>query len=352
MGQFASGVTIVSTRVGGKNFGSTASAFSSLSLDPPMALVCLFRGAATEEAVRASGRFGISILRDDQGAVAERFASRHPDRFATVDHRYGELGVPLIGDALAQIECRVAETVKGGTHTVFLGEVHNAVRYQGKPLAYHGGAFGHFLVGDDAAAYTAIRAMILVDGLQPGHQLSVDELSTSLSVEPAGVLAALKRLCSEKRVVRDPQGGYVVAGLDLRTALDMISAARTIEAGVAQLTVGWAEDNDIDELARSAAEPCRALPGRPPALLEDVGPDFHERLVSLAGNPRLLSHYRELSTASACPRVTEAGSAEASVEHAAIVEGFRDGDLQAVTAAIDRHARQLREAWQRASGQM
>ncbi|GAA0421766.1 hypothetical protein Acor_52250 [Acrocarpospora corrugata] len=342
MGQFASGVTIVSTRDGGRDFGATASAFTSLSLDPPMVLACLFRGAATEEAIRRTGRFGISILRDDQGAVAECFASRHPDRFSTVDYRYGEAGVPLIKDALAHVECRVSEAVKGGTHTVFLGSVHSAVRYDGRPLAYFAGAFGHFLVGDDAAVYSAIRAMILVDGLPPGSPLSVPHLVESLSAEPAAVLAALKRLTAEKRVARDPQGEYVVGGLDLRTALDMISASRTIEVGVAELTVGWVEESDLTSLARLADQPCRAFP----RSADGAGPDFHERLVALAGNPRLLNHYRELSTVTAHTGIGP-GEAPGDSDHAAIVTGYRDGNLSTVISAIDRHARRLREAWQR-----
>ncbi|WP_157518816.1 flavin reductase [Herbidospora mongoliensis] len=348
MGQFASGVTIVSTRDGGRDFGATASAFTSLSLDPPMVLACLFRGAATEEAIRRTGRFGISILRDDQGAVAECFASRHPNRFATVDFRYGEIGVPLIENALAHVECRVSEAVKGGTHTVFLGSVHSAVRYDGRPLAYFAGNFGHFLVGDDAAVYGAIRAMILVDGLPPGSPLSVRDLAETLSAEPSAVLAALKRLGAEKRVARDPEGGYVVGGLDLRTALDMISASRTIEVGVAELTVGWVDDSDVEGLARLVGRPCQAYPR--PAGGPDAGdgPDFHERLVALAGNARLLNHYRELSTvaAGAGPGIEEAHD---DGDHAAIVAGYREGNLATVISAIDRHARRLREAWQQSS---
>jgi 4-nitrophenol 2-monooxygenase / 4-nitrocatechol 4-monooxygenase, reductase component len=347
MGQFASGVTIVSTRLDGVNYGSTASAFTSLSLDPPMVLACLFRGAGTEAAIRKSGRFGISILRDDQGAVAERFAGRHPDRFSTVDHRYGDLGVPLIQDALAHVECRVFEAVNGGTHTVFLGSVHNAIRHEGRPLAYFAGAFGHFLVGDDAAAYSAIRGMLLVGGFAPGQELSVQDLSQSLGVEPAGILAALKRLMAEKRIARGPEGAYIVAGLDLRTALDMVSAARTIEVGVAELTVGWVDAAGLAGLERVAAHRCRALPRTSPEGGD--APDFHEQLVALAGNPRLLSHYRELSTATAHTG-SEGVDDEGDEDHLAIVEGYRAADLPAVIASIDRHARRLREAWQAAGG--
>jgi flavin reductase (DIM6/NTAB) family NADH-FMN oxidoreductase RutF/DNA-binding GntR family transcriptional regulator len=346
MGQFASGVTIVSTREEGQDYGTTASAFTSLSLEPPMALACLYRGAATEEAIRRSGRFGISILRDDQQEIAERFASRHPDRFGSIEHRYGELGVPLVEGALAHVECRVAETVVGGTHTVLLGLAWNARRYSGRPLAYFGGAFGHFLVGDDAAVYKAIRAMIAGGALGPGHVLVAEALAEQLGGEPASVLAALKRLRAEGRVGRDPDGTYLVGGLDRRAALDMVSACRTVEVGVAELTVGWVDDAALDGLEALASAPCEAMPRRsgddPPAAPEAA---FHEHLVGLAGNPRLLDHYRELSTAAAYAGPVENAHGPCD-DHQAIVAGYRAGDLPSVIAAIDRHARRLREAWQ------
>jgi flavin reductase (DIM6/NTAB) family NADH-FMN oxidoreductase RutF/DNA-binding GntR family transcriptional regulator len=348
MGRFASGVTIVSTREAGENYGATASAFTSLSLEPPMVLACLFRGAATEAAIRRSRRFGVSILRDDQQVIAERFASRHPDRFASIDHRHGELGVPLLDGALAHVECRVTETVIGGTHTVFIGTASSAARYEGRPLAYFGGAFGHFLVGDDAAVYKALRAIIVSEALSPGHVLSTEELARQLGGDPGSVLAALKRLATEGRVAREPDGTYVVGGLDQRAALDMISACRTIEVGVAELTVGWVEDADLDALEQLSSSPCEALPQ--PAHDGPVRPasGFHERLVALAGNPRLLDHYRELSTAAAYAGPVHAEHPDPE-DHRAIVAGYREGDLPTVIAAIDRHARRLREAWQQAA---
>lgn len=345
MGQFASGVTIVSTRIDGDDFGTTASAFTSLSLEPPMVLACLYRGAATEVAIRESGRFGINILRDDQQAVAERFASRHPDRFSSIAHRYGAHGVPLIEGALAHVECKVTETVIGGTHTVFLGTAQTAKRYEGRPLAYFGGAFGHFLLGDDAAVQKAIRSMLIGNDLPPGSVLSIPELAEDLETDPGVVLAALKRLASERRVVREPDGTYIAGGLDERTALDMISACRTVEVGVAELTVGWVDDAEIDELERLARLPCEALPALPSEGSERPAVGFHEHLVGLSRNSRLLEHYREMSTATVFAASDADGHERASADHQAIADGYRNNDLPAVIAAIDRHARRLREAW-------
>jgi flavin reductase (DIM6/NTAB) family NADH-FMN oxidoreductase RutF len=144
MGHFASGVTIISTRHEGIDYGLTASAVSSLSLDPPILLICVKRSSNTYEAIKASRVFSVNILREDQSEVARHFATSHPDKFVGVNVSYGELGVPLLDDMLATIECRVVEIVSGGTHSVFFAEVEAAQATEGMPLTYFRGRMGHF----------------------------------------------------------------------------------------------------------------------------------------------------------------------------------------------------------------
>src|SRR5215210_9054277 len=115
IGHFATGVTIITSRHDGVDHGATASAVSSVSLDPPSLLVCLNRSAVTETAVRESGTFVVNILRADQGELATRFAGRHGDKFAGVPVERSGAGDPLLGGALARIECRVRDAVTGGT---------------------------------------------------------------------------------------------------------------------------------------------------------------------------------------------------------------------------------------------
>jgi flavin reductase (DIM6/NTAB) family NADH-FMN oxidoreductase RutF len=145
IGHFMTGVTVITTAHEGQRYGVTASAFSSLSLDPPMLLVCLNRNLATADAVRASGTFAVNILCEDQGALATQFATRHPDKFRGVSVVPGMLDVPVLGEALAHIECEVHETVTAATHTVFLGRVRHASSRVGRPLAYFRGTFGQFV---------------------------------------------------------------------------------------------------------------------------------------------------------------------------------------------------------------
>ena len=120
IGHFASGVTVITTRHDGQDFGMTASAVSSLSMDPPMLLVCINRRNPTQQAVSASRVFAVNILDESQAELAERFGRPGPDKFAGMERIYGRFGAPVLEHALAYMECRVVEDVTGGTHSVFL----------------------------------------------------------------------------------------------------------------------------------------------------------------------------------------------------------------------------------------
>lgn len=142
MGHFASGVTVITTRVGDEPLGTTASAVSSLSLAPPMLLVCLNRDSVTGQGIQRSGAFGVNILRVGQEELARHFARKGENKFAAVPFALGGYGQPLLEDALAHLECRVTEEVAVATHSVFLAEVQTAGARAGTPLAYFRGRFG------------------------------------------------------------------------------------------------------------------------------------------------------------------------------------------------------------------
>jgi len=141
IGRFASGVTVITAQHEDRPFGTTASAVSSLSLEPPMLLVCLNKASSTGQAIAAARHFAVNILGEDQADAAMRFAGKG-DKFAGARIAHGEMGEPLLADALANLECRVVEEVTGGTHSVFLAEVEHATGRQGAPLAYFRGQFG------------------------------------------------------------------------------------------------------------------------------------------------------------------------------------------------------------------
>ncbi len=144
IGRFASGVTIITATVDGDDLGTTVSAVTSLSLEPPMLIACLNTASTTGQGILGSGRFAVSILAEGQHEVAAAFATTGPDKFAGGVELRGPSGLPLIPGALAHLECRVAETMRGGTHVVFAGEVEHAVAVDAEPLAYFRGRFGRF----------------------------------------------------------------------------------------------------------------------------------------------------------------------------------------------------------------
>jgi 4-nitrophenol 2-monooxygenase / 4-nitrocatechol 4-monooxygenase, reductase component len=141
IGVFATGVTVVTTVDRGMSYGTTASALSSVSLDPPTLLVCMNRASRTGHAIAASGHFAVNVLGEDQEVVARHFARPGSDFSAYATTR-GRRGSPLLADALASFECRVTDAVEAGTHTVLIGAVEAAKGRHGMPLAYFRGRFG------------------------------------------------------------------------------------------------------------------------------------------------------------------------------------------------------------------
>jgi flavin reductase ActVB len=146
MSRFATGVTIVTTNdPGGRPVGFTASAFSSLSLNPPLVLVCLDRRAECFEAFQATDLMAINILAMGQDDIAMRFATRGADKFGATRTTAGTAtGTPLIDGALAQVECRVHERVEGGDHVILVGEVVQAASDDSEPLLHYNRNFGRF----------------------------------------------------------------------------------------------------------------------------------------------------------------------------------------------------------------
>lgn len=144
MSHFASGVTVVTTEHGGRPYGMTVASFASLSLHPPLVLVCIERSVKSHEAIAASKKFGVSILGAEQADVSARFAARSDDKFSGVAVSRGETGVPLLEGALCTIECTVRDQLPGGDHSIFVGEVVAVRVREGAPLLYFRSAYHQF----------------------------------------------------------------------------------------------------------------------------------------------------------------------------------------------------------------
>jgi flavin reductase (DIM6/NTAB) family NADH-FMN oxidoreductase RutF len=142
MGRFATGVAVITTAADGEPHGMTMNSLTSVSLDPPLLLVCFNHGARTLDAVRTSGTFVVNILARRQREVAMRFAQRGESHFEGLDLEYGDHAVPVVPRALAHLECDVHQLVEAGDHAVVLGQVTRTCLNDGQPLAFYGGRFG------------------------------------------------------------------------------------------------------------------------------------------------------------------------------------------------------------------
>lgn len=143
LGSFATGITVITGETAeGRRFGLTASSFQAVSLDPPLVLYSIRKGAASVELVKASRRFCVNVLRGDHEEVARRFAAPLDDRFAGRDWHRGGLGCPVLPDAIATFECGLWATYDGGDHEIVVGEV-KALRHggAGDPLIFFRGRF-------------------------------------------------------------------------------------------------------------------------------------------------------------------------------------------------------------------
>jgi len=142
LSHFTTGVTIVTTCDGdGRATGLTASAFCSVSLDPPLVLVCVDHKSQSYPALRERGCFAINILHAEQEAISRRFASTRLDKFDGVPHTLSELGLPLVDGAIARLECTTVSMHVEGDHTIFVGRVERADAPSGEPLLYFKGKY-------------------------------------------------------------------------------------------------------------------------------------------------------------------------------------------------------------------
>jgi flavin reductase (DIM6/NTAB) family NADH-FMN oxidoreductase RutF len=137
MSRFASGVTVVTASHAGQLYGLTVSSFTSLSLEPRLALVCIDGRTRIHTAITESQTFVINILASDQEAISRHFAGPQKHDWSAIPHTLGVHATPVLAGALATLECRLANTFPGGDHTIVVGEIEQASAADGAPLVYY-----------------------------------------------------------------------------------------------------------------------------------------------------------------------------------------------------------------------
>jgi flavin reductase (DIM6/NTAB) family NADH-FMN oxidoreductase RutF len=139
---FVTGVAVITARTRETRcHGLTVNSVTSLSLQPPLYLICLDRRSNTLTAVLDSKRFAINFLASHQANISQQFASKNTDKFNDLDYRLGKLGCPLLDDVVAACECRVRAVHPGGDHTIIIGKVEHIHIFGGEPLVFHKGKY-------------------------------------------------------------------------------------------------------------------------------------------------------------------------------------------------------------------
>lgn len=139
--QYPTGVTVVTAAAEGKPYGLAVNAFSSISLEPPLVLVCVNESSNSYAAVFESSHIGINILAADQAGVAGVFAKSGGDKFSELDWQLSELGVPVLAGVAGHFELEVKYKIPAYSHTIFVGEVVEAASAAKAPLVYQAGRF-------------------------------------------------------------------------------------------------------------------------------------------------------------------------------------------------------------------
>lgn len=353
IGHFASGVTVITAAEDGVRYGMTASAVSSLSLEPPMLLVCLNHRTRTQAVVSRTQRFAVNILGEEHGPVAERFALptsnvQDGDKFAGLTVHTGRLGTPLLADALARVECRVTRAVTGGSHRVFLGEVVHAEAGDGAPLTYYRGRFGRFQEIDDTHVYDALRARVLDRQVPVGTVVDPDTLAAEFPAGVAPVRHALARLVTEGLMVR-AGAGYAVAPLDVATSDAAFDAKLVLELGVLDLTVGRVGPERLARLRTLMESTTPYIHDghfTDARAYERANSAFHRYVIDLADSPVLPRLYERLRIPEITARALSGdvrASPELVREHQQLVEAYERGDLTAARAVVRAHSERSKQ---------
>jgi flavin reductase (DIM6/NTAB) family NADH-FMN oxidoreductase RutF len=147
LGAFATGVTVITTRGDGElGYGMTANAFSSLSLDPPLVLVCVIAGTQGADEIERNQAFAVNILGSHQEPISRYFSWKDRPRgaaaFSEIPHHTAVTRCPLLKGAAAYLDCRLADTHQAGDHVIYIGEVLGlGIDATTKPLLFHGGGY-------------------------------------------------------------------------------------------------------------------------------------------------------------------------------------------------------------------
>ena len=178
LGQFATGVAVVTARHDDKLLGMAINSFAAVSLSPALVLWSIRRESSSTPQFLQAGHFAVSVLADDQVQLSQMFGSGHPQRFELAAWQAGLGGAPLLDGAIAHFECRCVTVHEGGDHRILIGEVERYARFEGAPLLF---SQGHYGVAQEhpALAESAATAPTPTAPQEAGNELLRDLIHAS-----------------------------------------------------------------------------------------------------------------------------------------------------------------------------
>ncbi|PIC57978.1 GntR family transcriptional regulator [Sporosarcina sp. P12(2017)] len=356
IGHFTSGVTVITTKHEGVNYGVTASAVSSLSVEPPMLLVCINQATGTCNAISQAKVFGVNILHEDQGDIALQFARPSSDKFKDIETVEGKLGEPILKDTLAHLECRVVQEVTGGTHSVFLAEVIHADSEERNPLTYYRGKFGRFISHNDEMVYLDLRSKVLKRDFQLMEPFSVASLTEKLEVPRQVIYYALTKLEGEGLIKRSENGDFSVTPLSIEMLTEALETRCALEVAAIEKTVGNLSNEELSDF-RSRVE--ETLADKEKGITDidkyiEANISLHDYTIALTNNATLLDSYRRLTAeavmSSALRVAFEENSSTAREElnkladdHLALLKAYEAGDKEAAKSIVKQHTEEAKK---------
>lgn len=356
IGRFTSGVTVITTKNNSnEEFGITASAVTSLSLDPPMLIVCVNQETGTYHAISESKTFAVNILDERQGDLAFKFSRSGADKFKGTDYKFGELDVPLLDGVLAHLECRVIKQVTGGTHGVFIAEVIYADTMEKDPLTYYRGQFGYFQAHDNENAYRTIRKKVLAREIAAGALIDVDKLLEELEVPKQVIYFALAKLEGEQLISQEEDGSYSVTPLNIENLNEALETRSILEVAAIDKTVGNLTEDELSEL-KNRVDKTKIVDGQEinPDKYIEANTSLHDYTIALAKNATLLDSYRRLTAeavmSSALRVAVNANNPTAykelsglSDDHLSLYEAYKTGDKEKAKKITLKHAQEAKD---------
>ncbi|MEI6001808.1 flavin reductase family protein [Paraburkholderia bengalensis] len=241
LGAFVTGVTVVTTiQPDGSPRGFTANSFTSVSLDPPLVLVCIAKTASSYKVFSQTKHFAISVLAEDQKNVSGVFASKAADKFAQVAWCARSTGAPVMDGAAASFDCTTHDVVDAGDHIILIGRVVDFIHTSSSPLGYCRGAYVNFSLSQEALAAAGARAQVGAilehrDGLVLLDTPTGLQLPTGQKLEPASDATSLNGVLAKLglKVHLDFIFAVFESGSGSSSSVQIYYRGRVIESGAA-----------------------------------------------------------------------------------------------------------------------